>query len=436
MVHLFDMPDQNKKKKSNGQRAERLLTKKGLTTRRSLLEAAQDVFRNQGYYGASVSMICRRAKMSQGAFYQYFKNKEQALLEVNDLILNDFWSKAENASLASPEPEIRLERVVALLFQHAREYNYYHRILGEFELIDSVSIKYYDSLCGFFKSFFQQETSRKAIQPMDPEMLSYALIGMALFHAMDWGPEGEEYPQDQLVKWAVALLRRGISGPKPWNGRMPPQKSPSLAEQDEGPVNAGQGMTQGQATAQALFQAAETIFGQVGFNRAGIADITRLAGVAQGTFYIHFKSKRDLMAGFVDYLSREMRWSIKKDSSGRKDRRNVESAGMRAFFRFLSSHRRIYRVVAESETMGKKMAMRYYKKLAEGYEPGLAEGAARDEIIKEPPVPFLVRSIMGMIHMVGVKWLVWSSSSEEEIPASHVDEVIDLILSGLDFTPS
>ncbi|MFH1139865.1 MAG: TetR/AcrR family transcriptional regulator [Pseudomonadota bacterium] len=424
------MAEAKKTKKINGQRARASLTTKGLNTRTSLLEAAREVFREQGYYGASVSMICRQAGMSQGAFYQYFKNKEQALLELNDLVLDDFWAKAGRVSLSDPDPAVRLGRVADLLFRYARENIYYHRILGEFELIDSVTIGYYDSLSRFCVDFFKGEIKRGALRPADPELLAYAFIGMVLFHAMDWGPGREKHSIEQLVGWAVKLWRNGIGGPRPWTG----QAGPIPARASESSGNApepSEGLTQGQATAKALFQAAENVFGQVGFNRAGIAEITRLAGVAQGTFYVHFKSKRDLMEGFVDYLSREMRWAVKKGSGNFQDRRDVEAAGISSFFRFLGPHRRIYRVVAESETMGQEMAMRYYIKLAEGYEPGLAEGAARGEIVADPPPSFLVRSIMGMIHMVGLKWLVWSSSMEAQMPPRHVAEIIEVILNGL-----
>ena len=49
-------------------------------TRTRLLEAAIEVFAEEGLRGASVEAICSRADFSRGAFYSNFENKEQLFL--------------------------------------------------------------------------------------------------------------------------------------------------------------------------------------------------------------------------------------------------------------------------------------------------------------------------------------------------------------------
>ncbi|RLB79785.1 MAG: TetR/AcrR family transcriptional regulator, partial [Deltaproteobacteria bacterium] len=41
----------------------------------AILDAAAAVFASKGYYQANVGEICRRAGISNGALYKYFKNK-------------------------------------------------------------------------------------------------------------------------------------------------------------------------------------------------------------------------------------------------------------------------------------------------------------------------------------------------------------------------
>ena len=55
----------------------------------------------------------------------------------------------------------------------------------------------------------------------------------------------------------------------------------------------------GEATRKAILDAAEKVIGSVGFNEASISGITQAAGVAQGTFYIYFKSKDNLYVGLI-----------------------------------------------------------------------------------------------------------------------------------------
>ena len=101
-----------------------------------------------------------------------------------------------------------------------------------------------------------------------------------------------------------------------------------------------------------------------------------------------------------------------------------------AFFRFLKPHRNIYRVLAECETLGQELAMSYYRKLAQGYDETITKGIAEKQI-KALPVAFLVRSLMGLNHMIGLKWLVWNSSPQAEFPPQLLEDAVDLVLFGL-----
>jgi AcrR family transcriptional regulator len=407
----------------------RPLTPKGAATRAALLEAAQEVFRDQGYYNTSVSEITRRCGVSMGSYYQYFQNKEQLFLELNQLIIDRFRERAQALPKESRDPEKRLAQLVRQLFDHLSEYLYFHRILGEFELIEPVTIRYYDSIAGFYQKFFRSEARRGTFHAYDPMLMAYGLIGIVHFQLLDWGPKAASYKPDQVVDWILDLLHRGISGPKPWVTFRDWVNASSFRRQ-EIPPELEKENRQGQITKRMLFQSAEKVFGQVGFNRASISEITRLAGVAQGTFYIHFKSKRDLLEGFVRYLSRELRRTLKLATQGLEDRRDMEQEGMAAFFRFLRLHSPIYRLVAESETVGPEVGMWYYKKLAEGYMVGLRKGVKEKEI-RNLPVPFLARSLMGFNHMLGLKWLVWKPFPAPEFPKPRLADATQFIMRGL-----
>jgi len=392
------------------------------------LAAARRAFEEAGFYGTSVAEISRRAGMSQGAFYQYFKNKEQIFVELNDRILDRFWQRANHLDLERLSPEKRLRALLELLHQHCRENHFFHLILGEFELIEAVTIGYFDSIARFCRSFVRDEINAGQIKLVDPNIVSYSLIGMAMFHAMNWGAESEDFAGPRLFDRSVALIKHGICGIKPWHGE--PAAAP-VGRIEPPPAEEAGTLGQKQTTARTLLESAELVFGRFGYHRAAITEITRAAGVAQGTFYVHFKSKRDVLESFVRHLSREIRRELKVATQHLSDRRDVERVGITSFFRFLAQHRSIYRVVTESETMGQEMAMWYYRKLAAGYMTGLSEGMARDEIRNDLPAEFMVRSMMGMVHMVGLKWLVWNSSPPNQMPRPAIDDLLDMILTGL-----
>ena len=54
-----------------------------------------------------------------------------------------------------------------------------------------------------------------------------------------------------------------------------------------------------EAKESSILDAAERIFAQAGFDGAKVSDIARAASVAEGTVYLYYKNKRDLLAGVV-----------------------------------------------------------------------------------------------------------------------------------------
>lgn len=410
-------------------RSRRSLTTKGQATRAAILETAHEVFKEMGYYGLSISEITRRCRVSQGTFYQYFKNKDEVFLELNDLTISRFTKRIESLSEAELPFADRLRKSLQILYEHTRENFAFHRILGESELIDRVTVAYYESIARYYRNFFRREAQAGTIRPLDHNMLAYGLIGMCYFHVQEWEPGEEKTPPDQLIEFLLDLVWNGISGPAPW------KKPPSvdflsipvplpLQYEDEGQ------MTKGQKTREAIFRSAEKVFGQLGFNRATIAEITREARVAQGTFYIHFKSKADLMEGLVRYLSHKIRRELQRVVIQTMDRRDGERVGILAFLQFIRQHREIYHVIPEAEMVSREVSFEYYTKMSSGYILALKKGIQKGEIRNLPPIT-LARSLMGFIHIIGLKWIIWNPNPYSQLSSQLLKDIIEFILYGM-----
>lgn len=410
-------------------RAGRSLTAKGMATRAAVLDAAHEVFKVSGYYGSSISEITRHCGVSMGTFYQYFKNKEQVFLELNDLIISRFNEQANALNLDEFTFEMRLKRVLKLLYYHTLHNFAFHRILGESELIDRVTIAYYESIARYCRDFLRQEAQAGNMPPLDANMLAYGLIGMCYFNSLDWGSIDEGFTSEAIIESILDLTLKGVGGSTPWekpthwNMLAFPEPTQLQSENNE-PVS------KGEKTRMALFRSAEKAFGRHGINRANIAEITREAGVAQGTFYVHFESKADLVEGFVKYINHEMRREIQRFAGKMEDRRDAERVGILTFFRFIRQHRAVYRVVPECEMISREVALWYYKKMAQGYVKGLVPGIQKGEIRRLKPV-LLARSLMGLTHFIGLKWVIWSTDPHAEIPQQTAKDIISFILFGL-----
>lgn len=419
----------SKKHNSPTPRRRRSLTTKGRRTRQALLDSARLVFEKEGYFGASVSEIGRRCGASQGTFYQYFRNKDQIFRELIDTALFAFWDKADQIERESSSFGQAFRDGLQVLLEHCREYAALHRVLNEFELIETVTISYYDSIARYYRGFFRRAARQGHAKLLDPNLIAYSLLGAAMFLQMKWAPDSQSYDMGQLADYLADLAEYGISADRSWQASLDIE-APVARENNEAQLHWEEMDSSAKRTRQAIFQAAEQVLGKYGYSRAGIAEITRRAGVAQGTFYVHFKSKEELMNGVVRFLSHELRRELSSVTARFNDRRGKEIQGMLAFFNFLARHSQIYRIVSESEAIVPESAQYYYGKLASGYTASLSQGVKAREI-RPFPLDFLVAALMGINHMIGLRWLIWSSAARPEIPRQVLADAVEFVMYGL-----
>jgi AcrR family transcriptional regulator len=68
------------------------------SVRRRILDAARDLFADQGYHACSMAQVAERAKLGKAGLYHYFKSK-QAILEA---LHDDLWADTESRIAAMP----------------------------------------------------------------------------------------------------------------------------------------------------------------------------------------------------------------------------------------------------------------------------------------------------------------------------------------------
>lgn len=183
----------------------------------------------------------------------------------------------------------------------------------------------------------------------------------------------------------------------------------------------------GARTRALILKAAEDTFGRFGFHRSGIADITRAAGVAQGSFYNYFAGKEDVLRELVREMGRELRAHLEAETSGARDRLQAEEKGLRAFLQYLRDNPALYRVLQEAQFVDETIYRDYYAAFGERYERMLAHAADNGEI---RPGNNEVRAwvLMGLSNFLGVRYALW----QQEMPLDAVVACVsDLFRNGL-----
>lgn len=183
----------------------------------------------------------------------------------------------------------------------------------------------------------------------------------------------------------------------------------------------------GEATRRAILAAAERVIGEKGYNDASIGHITSEAGVAQGTFYIYFKTKEQVFSELVLEMGRLVRHSISESTSTLTDHLNVEKAGMTAFLRFVRAHPNLYKIVQEALFVDPAAYREYYAKFASGYRVGLTAAVKKGQI-SEGDAETRAWALMGIARALGEQLVVFNT--QKTIP-ELVDSAHDLIANGL-----
>ncbi len=183
----------------------------------------------------------------------------------------------------------------------------------------------------------------------------------------------------------------------------------------------------GRATRQALLTAAEEVFGESNYARASVTEITRRAGVSQGTFYVYFSSKTEIFEELVRHLGRSLRRSLAQATACAPTRLAIEEAGLRAFLAFVGEHRDLYRIVRQAEFVSEDVFREYYRSLAEGYREGLRASVDAGEVA-DVDLEALSYALMGIYDFVGMRWVLWE---QDGVPEAVIRSIVHLLAHGL-----
>ncbi len=115
--------------------AGRAPTARRAATRARLLAAAEEVFAERGFHGASVEDLCERADFTRGAFYSNFSSKDELVLE---LYIQHAAVLRRRISDFAHQPGLSLEQVLEGVFDiwtdEPQRRHHWHLLTSEFAL--------------------------------------------------------------------------------------------------------------------------------------------------------------------------------------------------------------------------------------------------------------------------------------------------------------
>jgi TetR/AcrR family fatty acid metabolism transcriptional regulator len=187
---------------------------------------------------------------------------------------------------------------------------------------------------------------------------------------------------------------------------------------------------------QRILEAAIKVFAEQGFHQATIAQIARQAGVADGTIYLYFKNKDDILVHFFNERTRlvfdRFRESV-KEADGAVGKLKALVGTHLAEFQADVHMAAVYQAwthqfqrVAEPQI--KEMSKMYLDIVSEIVELGQQEGSLRKDLY----LGLVKRFIIGAVDEVINTWL--HAGGRYDL-SSMADPLVDLFIRGIGADP-
>jgi TetR/AcrR family fatty acid metabolism transcriptional regulator len=183
---------------------------------------------------------------------------------------------------------------------------------------------------------------------------------------------------------------------------------------------------------QLILEAAVKVFAQQGFYHSTVAQIAKVAGVADGTIYLYFRSKDDILFQFYEYKAKQVferfRQAVDQADNAADKLRNLVRTHLSEFQNDINMA-----IVYQAEThqhrrtaqdVIKEMSKIYRDIISEVVELGQQEGLIRRNLY----MGLVMRLINGAVDEVINSW-IHSGSTYDLV--SMADPLVDLFLFGI-----
>ena len=183
-----------------------------------------------------------------------------------------------------------------------------------------------------------------------------------------------------------------------------------------------------------IAEAAASLFAEYGFARTTTRMIAAKAGVAEGTIYLYYAGKKDILIRFVEHVILDSVKETFAQTQGFSDEEIVE-AFLVSRFRLWGKHRDLMKVLVAEALFDKELAQRYTQQVVqpalgmvrEYFARRIADGAFRNI---DPTVA--ARALLGHFLSAAIFSSIFPTSDGPNLtPEQYAHELVLLFLEGM-----
>ena len=187
----------------------------GITTRDRIMEAAEAVFSQKGYYETAVDEIVKESNTSKGSIYFHFPSKESLFLAVMTHMGDRFIRRVERAVEHQSEPIERLDTALTTTLETLTK----HRALAKLLLIKGYSMgetfprkrqEIFSRLAILIKLLLDDIVKQEEHPKIVTEIAAHVWLGAVSEVVVQWIENGHPHPVIEALPTLRNLLFRSL----------------------------------------------------------------------------------------------------------------------------------------------------------------------------------------------------------------------------------
>ena len=155
-------------------------TKLGQTKMEKLLASSEELFAKNGFYGTSISDICKHAGTAVGTFYIYFETKTDAYRYLMETYMKEIKERlADSIKNCETRYEREREGIKCFIKYAVMTPNVYNIIWGSLSIDRQMFVDYYESFAASYSRGLKKDGDE--VVAVDIETVAYMLMGISNF---------------------------------------------------------------------------------------------------------------------------------------------------------------------------------------------------------------------------------------------------------------
>lgn len=183
-----------------------------------------------------------------------------------------------------------------------------------------------------------------------------------------------------------------------------------------------------------ILDAAEVVFAERGFFHARVSEIARAAGVADGTIYLYFKNKDDVLISLFETRMERVTTALRAETDPVADHSLRLRVFLATYLQLVQEHPHLAEVLTvelrQSSKFMKEYVSPHFAEFLKLLAAIIGDGQAAGHFDAAIPAPIAARAIFGMIDELALAWLLGGGEKFDIVRGA--DWVGSMVLRGLE----